>query len=160
MKIWFSMYKGGTKTWAHHLDFQSKNFPYAFFNVKKRRLYVNFSIPLCAKWCFFQGSIRLVDVRFCWHVPNSPWNKNLKFLNPYLLYKMVFLAKTLLYPLSTWKNLFFPALNLMILQKVWNKCVRFGGHINIQVSYKILCLEVLKKTSILHNLSSFQKGLF
>jgi hypothetical protein len=31
------------------LDFQSKNFPYAFFNVKKQPLYVNFSIPLCAK---------------------------------------------------------------------------------------------------------------
>jgi hypothetical protein len=33
----------------------------------------------------------------------------------------------------------------MILQIVWNECVRFGGHINIQVSYKILQLEVLKK---------------
>jgi hypothetical protein len=26
-----------------------KNFPYAFFNVKNQPLYVNFSIPLCAK---------------------------------------------------------------------------------------------------------------
>jgi hypothetical protein len=25
----------------------------------------------------------------------------------------------------------------MILQTVWNECVRFGGHVNIQVSYKI-----------------------
>jgi hypothetical protein len=31
---------------------------------------------------------------------------------------------------------------------VWNECVRFGGHINIQVSYKILQLEVKKKASI------------
>jgi hypothetical protein len=34
---------------AHHLAFQYKSFPYAFLNVKKRPLYVNFSIPLCAK---------------------------------------------------------------------------------------------------------------
>jgi multisubunit Na+/H+ antiporter MnhE subunit len=33
----------------------------------------------------------------------------------------------------------------MILQKVRNECVRFGGNINIQVSYKILQLEVQKK---------------
>jgi hypothetical protein len=48
----------------------------------------------------------------------------------------------------------------MILQMVWNKCVRFGGHINIQVSYKILWLEVQKKASNLHNLLYFQEGLF
>jgi hypothetical protein len=29
------------------LDFQSKNFSYAIFIVKKRPLFVNFSIPLC-----------------------------------------------------------------------------------------------------------------
>jgi hypothetical protein len=91
-------------------------------------------------------------MRFCWHVHNSPRNKNLKSPNPYLLYKMVFLAsKTLLYHLSIGKKLFFPALNLMILQRVWNECVRFGGHMNIQVSYKILQLEVSKKAPILHN---------
>jgi hypothetical protein len=48
----------------------------------------------------------------------------------------------------------------MILQTVWNECIRFGGHINIQVSYKILQLEVQKKASILHNLPYFQEGLF
>jgi hypothetical protein len=48
----------------------------------------------------------------------------------------------------------------MILQTVWNECVRFGGHINIQASYKILELEVQKKASILHNLPYFQEGLF
>jgi hypothetical protein len=58
------------------------------------------------------------------------------------------------------KKLFFPTLNLMVLQTVWNECVRFGGHINIQVNYKILQLEVQKKTSILHNLPCFQEGLF
>jgi hypothetical protein len=58
------------------------------------------------------------------------------------------------------KKLFFPTLNLMVLQTVWNECVRFGGHINIQVNYKILQFEVQKKTSILHNLPCFQEGLF
>jgi hypothetical protein len=42
----------------------------------------------------------------------------------------------------------------MILQIVWNECVRFGGHTNMQVSYKILLLEVLKKALILHNPTS------
>jgi hypothetical protein len=44
----------------------------------------------------------------------------------------------------------------MILQMVWNECVRFGGH----VSYKILRLEVLKKALILLNPTCFQEGLF
>ena len=49
----------------------------------------------------------------------------------------------------------------MILQMVWSECVRFGGlHVNKQVSYKILWLEVPKKASILHNLPCFQEGLF
>jgi hypothetical protein len=51
-------------------------------------------------------------------------------------------------------------MNLMILQTVWNECVRFDGHVNIQVSYKILHLKVLKKALILHNLPCFQEGLF
>jgi hypothetical protein len=47
----------------------------------------------------------------------------------------------------------------MILQTVWNKCVKFGVHVNIQISYKILQLKVLKKALILHNLPCFQEGL-
>jgi hypothetical protein len=46
----------------------------------------------------------------------------------------------------------------MILQTEWNECLKFGGCINIQVSYKILQLEVQKKASILHNLPCFQEG--
>jgi hypothetical protein len=51
-------------------------------------------------------------------------------------------------------------LNLMILQTVKNECVRFGGHVDVQVSYKILRLEVPTKAPILHNLACFQEGLF
>jgi hypothetical protein len=47
-------------------------------------------------------------------------------------------------------------LNVMILQTVKNKCVRFGGHVDIEVSYKILQLEVLKENPILHVLSYFE----
>jgi hypothetical protein len=37
----------------------------------------------------------------------------------------------------------------MISQTVRNECVRFGRHVDIQVSYKILQLEVLKDNPIL-----------
>jgi hypothetical protein len=39
----------------------------------------------------------------------------------------------------------------MILQMVRNECVRFGGHVDIEVSYKILQLHVLKETPSLQN---------
>jgi hypothetical protein len=43
------------------------------------------------------------------------------------------------------KKNFFSNLNVMILQTVRNECIRFGGHVDIEVSYKILQLDVLKK---------------
>jgi hypothetical protein len=43
---------------------------------------------------------------------------------------------------------------------VRNESVRFGRHIDIEVSYKILHLEVPKLVPILHYLACFQKGLF
>jgi hypothetical protein len=48
----------------------------------------------------------------------------------------------------------------MILQIIRNKSVRFGRHIDIEVSYKILQLEIPKLVIILHYLACFQKGLF
>ena len=63
-------------------------------------------------------------------------------------------------PWAYGKKLSFSTLNCMILQVVLIECVRFGEHINIQVNYKILQLEVLKKASILHSLLCFQEGLF
>jgi hypothetical protein len=35
-------------------------------------------------------------------------------------------------------------------------CVRFGGHVEREVSYKILWLDLLKETQNLHNLSCFE----
>jgi hypothetical protein len=39
----------------------------------------------------------------------------------------------------------------MILQTVRNECVRFDGHVDIEVNYKILGLDVLKMTPSLQN---------
>jgi hypothetical protein len=46
------------------------------------------------------------------------------------------------------------------VQMVWNECVRFGGHINIKVSYKILQLEVQKKASICTICLAFERVCF
>jgi hypothetical protein len=96
-------------------------------------------------------------MRFWRHVPNSLRNKSMERHIPYLLQKMVFLAfKTLMSLRAQGKKTFLLTLNIMILQTVRNGCVRFGGHVDIEVSYKILWLDVLKKTLILHNLSCFE----
>jgi hypothetical protein len=73
---------------------------------------------------------------------------------------MVFLASKTLLSLSgaVEKNFFFN-FDVMISQTVRNECVRFGRHVDIQVSYKILWLEVLKDNSILDTSPSFQEGL-
>jgi hypothetical protein len=47
-------------------------------------------------------------------------------------------------------------LNVMILQTMRNECVRFGGHVDIEVSYKILQLDVLKETPSLQNSPCFE----
>jgi hypothetical protein len=43
---------------------------------------------------------------------------------------------------------------------VRNEYVRFGGHVDVQVSYKVLGLTVPKKALILHNLTCYLDGLF
>jgi hypothetical protein len=48
----------------------------------------------------------------------------------------------------------------MISQMVRNESVRFGRHIDIEVSYKILRLEGPKLVPILYYPACFQKGLF
>jgi hypothetical protein len=86
-----------------------------------------------------QWSTPLLGVRFCRHIPYSPSNENKMLYNPCLFIKVVFwafklccssLAYTKKASLSTW--------NVMISQMVWIECARFGGHIDIEVSYKIL----------------------
>jgi hypothetical protein len=75
----------------------------------------------------------------------SPRNKNPKGHISYLLEKVVFVdPKRLLSPLGKGEEIFFFNLNIMISQMVRNGSVRFGRHIDIEVSYKILRLEVPK----------------
>jgi hypothetical protein len=59
-------------------------------------------------------------------------------------------------PLGRKANFLWSTLNVMILQTVRNECVRFGAYIDIEVSYKILVLEVLKETLSLHNPPCFE----
>jgi hypothetical protein len=76
-----------------------------------------------------------VDMRFCGHVPNSPKNKNPKRHILNLLEKVVFLdPKRLLSPRTGAKKTFLSTLNVMISQMVRNESVRFGRHIDIEVS--------------------------
>jgi hypothetical protein len=63
-------------------------------------------------------------------------------------------------PFAGAKKTFSSTLNVMISQMVRNESVRFGRHIDIEVSYKILQLEIPKLILILHYLACFQKGLF
>jgi hypothetical protein len=51
-------------------------------------------------------------------------------------------------------------LNVLISQMVRDENVRFGWHIDIEVSCKILQLEIPKLILILHYPASFQNGMF
>jgi hypothetical protein len=82
---------------------------------------------------------------------------SMKSGNQYLRPEMVFLAsKTLLSLSGTVEKTFCLTLNVMILQTVRNECVRFGGHVDIEVSYKIFWLGVLKESPILDTSPCFQ----
>jgi hypothetical protein len=79
------------------------------------------------------------------------------FHNPCLLEKVVlWYSKLCCPPLALGKKSSLSTLNVMILQMVRNECARFGGHVNIEVSYKILRLETLNEAPILLNSPCFQ----
>jgi hypothetical protein len=46
-------------------------------------------------------------------------------------------------PLAQGKKTFLSTLNVMLSQTVRNECARFGGYVDIKISYKILRLEIL-----------------
>jgi hypothetical protein len=70
---------------------------------------------------------------------------------------VVFLdPKTQLSHFRRGKKTFSSNLNVMISQMVRNESVRFGRHIDIEVSYKILQLEVPKNVPISQNPPCFQ----
>jgi hypothetical protein len=98
---------------------------------------------------FVQCSTPLVGMRFCRHIPNSPKNKNKMSHNSCLLEKVVFLAFAV--PLWYREKTLLSALNVVILQTVKNEYTRFGGHVDREISYKILQLEILNEAPILLN---------
>jgi hypothetical protein len=54
---------------------------------------------------------------------------------------------------------FSSTLNVMISQMVRNENVRFGRHLDIQVRFKILQLEIAKEILIFDKPHGFQQGL-
>jgi hypothetical protein len=95
-------------------------------------------------------------MRFCGHVPNSPririqrgsfhiYFKKWSFWNP----------KDCCPPWTRAKKKISSILNVMISRIVRNETVRFGRHIDIEVSYKILQMETPKLVLILHYLAYF-----
>jgi hypothetical protein len=83
-----------------------------------------------------------------------------KYHKPYLRPKVVFLApETLLYLSGTVEKNFFFHFGPNDLVTVRNECLRFGGHVGKQVSYKILQLEVLKHSPFILTSPCFQQGL-
>jgi hypothetical protein len=124
--------------------FSIQEFFICYFYCQKTAFVCEFQHTPYGKWFFSQCSTHLVGMRFWGHVRNSLRNKNMERHIPYLLLKMVFLAfKTLLFPLGTGEKTFLSTLNIIILQTVRSECVRFGGHVDIEVRYKILRLDVM-----------------
>jgi hypothetical protein len=70
--------------------------------------------------------------------------------------KWFFWPSKLCCPLKAQEKTFFSTLNVMTLQMVRNECVRFGRHVDIEVSHKILRLDVLKETPSLQNQPCFE----
>jgi hypothetical protein len=63
-------------------------------------------------------------------------------------------------PFAGAKKTFSSTLNVMISQMVRNESVRFGRHIDIEVSYKILQFEVPKNVPIYKIHLAFSRGCF
>jgi hypothetical protein len=68
------------------LDFQYNNIEDVFSIVKKRPLFVNFSLHHYGKYILFLCSAPLVGIRFYRHVPNSPRDKHKMLHNPCCLH--------------------------------------------------------------------------
>jgi hypothetical protein len=77
---------------------------------------------------------------------------------PCLLKKRVFLASKTLLPTTGIRNfiLFNQIRTLWSHKSLRNEHVNFSGYVDIQVSYKILWLEVLIKAFIFNNPPCFQ----
>ena len=131
-----------------------------YFYCTKWPLYVNFSIPFVEIDDFTQASTPCMGMRFCGHVLNSPKNKNLKKRILNLLKKWLFWTQKTVDPLLQGNKTFSSTPNVVISQVIRNESMRFDRHIDIEVRYKTLWLEIPKLVQILHYPACFQKGLF
>jgi hypothetical protein len=108
-------------------------------------LYVNFSTPLGGKKIITPCSKCPLSMRFFGHVQNSPMYKGKKSHQQYGLYKLHFrLSKAWLSPSGSAQKTISSPLNVMISQTISTNYLICGGHVHIQVIYKILQLQVLK----------------
>jgi hypothetical protein len=72
------------------------------------------------------------------------------------LKKLFFGPSKLCCPPLTWrKKTFLSTLKIMISQTVRNKYIRFGGHADIEISYKSLQLKILNEALIFLNSPCF-----
>ena len=147
-----------TKACFHGSDFQSKNFWVAIFIIQKQPFYVNFSI-LLADNDFFLDVPHLLRVwdfegMYLIYLEIRTWRGT---FHNYFKKWFLLAFRTVLYPFGhRGKKTFLSPLNVMILKMVRNEHLRFGGHVDIEVRYNILRLDVLQRTQILHNLSCFE----
>ncbi len=138
--------------------FSIQEFFICYFYCKKNGLRMWISAYLLAENAFFLNERHLLWIwdfedMYLTHLGTRIWKGSFHIY----FKKWFFRPSKLCCPLlEQGKKTFFSTLNVMILQTVRNECVRFGGHVDIEVSYKILRLDVLIETPSLQNPPSFE----
>jgi hypothetical protein len=84
-------------------------------------------------------------MRFCRHAPNLEIRIWISTFHIYLRKWLFWPSKLCCSLFAHEKEFFSSTWNITILQMVRNESVRFGRHVDIEISYKILLLKVLKK---------------
>jgi hypothetical protein len=104
---------------------------------------VIFNVPLSTNIYFSLCFTCPASTKFGGHVPNSSIYKKMKFLSPYCMKKMHLWAfQPWLYPSGTYEKHYFFISNVIISQTVYIGCLQICRHVDIQVRYKILQLDV------------------
>jgi hypothetical protein len=139
------MCRGSTRVHVHRLDFQYNNF-YMSFLLSKNGLCMRISAYPLAENDFFLNVSHLLWVwdfggMYLTHLETRIWRGTFHIY----FKKWFFWPSKLCCTLGCMgKKYFLSTLNIMILQTMRNECERFGRHVDIEVSYKILRLDVLK----------------
>ena len=142
--------------------FSIQEFFICLFNCQKMAIVCKFSAYLLAENDFFSNVLHLLWVwdfedMYLTHLESRIW------ISSYHIYfKKWFFWPSKLYcpPKVQGKKTFLSTLNVMILQIVKNEWVKFGGHVIIEVSYKILQLHVLKRIHVCKIHLALNRGSF